>query len=133
VSAVSSPRRACRFDPGPGRLASQDAADTTVDERSDDAATDERALTDRTPPTLPVPLLPLYTPAEAARLLAVPESWLRRRVTARLAPHTVLGKHLRFSHADLVAIATAAARPAVTALPARRLRRGRGPRTSGGW
>ena len=64
-----------------------------------------------------VSLLPLYTPAEAARLLAVPESWLRRRVTARTVPYTLLGKHLRFSHADLVAIATAGARPAGPAAP----------------
>ena len=31
-------------------------------------------------------VLPLYTPAEAARLLAVRESWLRRRATARAVP-----------------------------------------------
>jgi hypothetical protein len=59
----------------------------------------------------PVPLLPLYTPTEAARLLSVRESWLRRRVTARLVPCTVLGRQLRFSHADVIAIAAAAARP----------------------
>ena len=56
-------------------------------------------------------LLPLYTPAEAADLLAVRESWLRRRATARAVPCTFLGKHLRFSHADLVAIACAGATP----------------------
>ena len=56
-------------------------------------------------------LLPLYTPAEAADLLAVRESWLRRRATARAVPCTFLGKHLRFSHADLVAIARAGATP----------------------
>ena len=56
-------------------------------------------------------LLPLYTPAEAADLLAVRESWLRRRATARAVPCTFLGKHLRFSPADLVAIARAGATP----------------------
>ena len=56
-------------------------------------------------------LLPLYTPAAAAELLAMRESWLRRRATARTVPCTFLGKHLRFSHADIVAIATAGARP----------------------
>ena len=60
--------------------------------------------------------------------MAVPESWLRRRVTARLVPCTRLGKHLRFSHADLVPIAAAAARPAAAAVPARRPLRGVGPR-----
>jgi hypothetical protein len=56
-------------------------------------------------------LLPLYTPAAAADLLAVRESWLRRRATARAVPCTFLGKHLRFSRADLVAIARAGATP----------------------
>jgi hypothetical protein len=113
--------------PGPAT-----ATEATVVEGSDTAATDARA-SGNPPAPQPVPLLPLYAPAEAARMLAVPESWLRRRVTARLVPHTVLGKHLRFSHADLVAIATAAARPAGQAVPARRPRRGRGPRITGGW
>jgi hypothetical protein len=49
--------------------------------------------------------------AEAADLLAVRESWLRRRATARAVPCTFLGKHLRFSPADLVAIARAGATP----------------------
>jgi hypothetical protein len=56
-----------------------------------------------------VSVLPLYTPAVAAELLAVRESWLRRRAAARTVPCTFLGKHLRFSHADVVAIAEAGA------------------------
>ena len=56
-------------------------------------------------------LLPLYTPGEAADVLAVRESWLRRRATARAVPCTFLGKHLRFSRADLIAIARAGATP----------------------
>ncbi len=62
-------------------------------------------------PVLVDSVLPLYTPARAAELLAVRESWLRRRATERRVPCTFLGKHLRFSQADLVEIATAAARP----------------------
>ncbi|MEV4481850.1 helix-turn-helix domain-containing protein [Micromonospora coxensis] len=54
----------------------------------------------------------LYTPAEAAALLRVPESWLRRRAGRRHIPCTFLGKHLRFSTADLAAIIAAAAEPA---------------------
>ena len=54
-------------------------------------------------------VLPLYTPAAAAEILAVRESWLRRRAAARTVPCTFLGKHLRFSHADVVAIAEAGA------------------------
>src|SRR4051794_39104220 len=46
----------------------------------------------------------LYTPAEAAAKLCVRESWLRRRAGARQVPCTFLGKHLRFSAADLAAI-----------------------------
>jgi len=55
-----------------------------------------------------VPLL--FTPSQAAQLLQVRESWLRRRAARRLVPCTFLGKHLRFSRADLDAIATGAAR-----------------------
>ncbi|MET8355003.1 helix-turn-helix domain-containing protein [Micromonospora sp. NPDC005206] len=39
-------------------------------------------------------------PAEAAALLRVPESWLRRYAARRQIPRTLLGKHLRFSAAD---------------------------------
>jgi len=70
-------------------------------------------------------VLPLYTPAEAARLLSVRESWLRRRATARAVPCTFVGKHLRFSHADVVAIAQAGARrPGPPPRPGRATRRG---------
>lgn len=68
----------------------------------------------------------LYTPAEAAALLRVPESWLRRRAGRRQIPRTFLGKHLRFSAADLVAI-IAAAEPATGR---RRARRPRPPSTA---
>ncbi len=47
----------------------------------------------------------LYTPAQAAEVLAVPESWLRRKAGRRLIPCTMLGKHLRFTQADLTHIA----------------------------
>ncbi len=50
----------------------------------------------------------LYTPEQAAALLQVPESWLRRRAAARGVPWSFLGKHLRFSRADLDAIVAAA-------------------------
>jgi excisionase family DNA binding protein len=61
----------------------------------------------------PVPAL--FTPAQAAELLQVPESWLRRRAARRLVPCTFLGKHLRFSRADLDQILAEAARPATPA------------------
>lgn len=54
----------------------------------------------------------LYTPAQAAELLRVKESWLRRQAGQRKIQCTFLGKHLRFSDADLVAIARNGRRPA---------------------
>ncbi|WP_189159781.1 helix-turn-helix domain-containing protein [Lentzea pudingi] len=64
----------------------------------------------------------LYTPAEAAEILAVKESWLRRQAGLRRVPSTRLGKHLRFSHANLEAIVESAQRTTCTrtAPPGRR-------------
>lgn len=77
----------------------------------------------------------LFAPARAADLLQVKESWLRRRAARRLVPCTFLGKHLRFSRANLEQIAADAARPAAPARQAdpapgasrRRSDRPRGP------
>jgi excisionase family DNA binding protein len=54
----------------------------------------------------------LHTPAEAARLLAVRESWLRRMAGRREIAYTFVGKHLRFSDADLRSIVQRGSRPA---------------------
>jgi excisionase family DNA binding protein len=51
----------------------------------------------------------LYTPQEAATRLRIPESWLRRKAGQRKIPSTRLGKHLRFSDADLSRIVAIAA------------------------
>jgi excisionase family DNA binding protein len=56
----------------------------------------------------------LYTPAEAAHRLRVRESWLRKKAAAGDVPRTLLGKHLRFSEADLAAIIAASARSATS-------------------
>jgi excisionase family DNA binding protein len=56
----------------------------------------------------------LLTPAEAAIRLRIRESWLRKKAAARAIPCTFLGKHLRFSEADLAAIVAEAAQPAGT-------------------
>ncbi|HEX3782635.1 MAG TPA: helix-turn-helix domain-containing protein [Pseudonocardiaceae bacterium] len=56
----------------------------------------------------------MFTPAQAAEVLQVPESWLRRQAARRLVPCTFLGKHLRFSRADLNQIIADAARTAAT-------------------
>jgi excisionase family DNA binding protein len=52
----------------------------------------------------------LLTIPEAAKALAVPESWLRERIRLRRVPHRRLGKHVRFSTADLEQIVERAAR-----------------------
>jgi excisionase family DNA binding protein len=48
----------------------------------------------------------LYTVDQAAALLQVRPSWLRRKAAARAVQCTFLGKHLRFSRTDLDAIIT---------------------------
>lgn len=63
----------------------------------------------------------LYTPTAAAKLLAVKESWLRRKAGQRAIPCTFLGKHLRFSTDDLRSITTRGAQSPITQRrPARR-------------
>ena len=47
----------------------------------------------------------LYTPACAAEILSIKESWLRRQAGRRMIPCTFVGRHLRFSVPDLQAIA----------------------------
>lgn len=46
----------------------------------------------------------LHTVAEAAGILKVRESWLKRKAAARLIPCTFVGKHLRFSDSDIAEI-----------------------------
>jgi hypothetical protein len=57
----------------------------------------------------------LHTPAEAAGILKVRESWLKTKASARLIPCTFVGKHLRFSDDDIEKIMRAGARQPVTA------------------
>lgn len=56
----------------------------------------------------------LHTPAEAAEILRVRESWLRTKAAARAIPCTFLGKHLRFSDEDIAQIMAEGARKPVT-------------------
>lgn len=46
----------------------------------------------------------LYTPCEAAQVLRVRESWLRRKAGLRQIPCTFLGKHLRFTNENIETI-----------------------------
>lgn len=57
---------------------------------------------------------PLLTKTELAEHLGVPEGWVTKAVTARLIPHTRLGKHVRFSEDDVAAIVKSNRVPAVT-------------------
>jgi hypothetical protein len=65
----------------------------------------------------------LHTVAEAAGILKVREPWLKTKAAARLIPCTFIGKHLRFSDEDIVAIMKAGERQPITT-------RGRTPRGS---
>ena len=55
----------------------------------------------------------LLTVEQAAAVLAVPTSWLKQRVSARSVPCTRLGRHIRFTRDQLVAIVTASEQPAL--------------------
>lgn len=72
----------------------------------------ERATPRRTAEPEPNAAPRLYTPAQAAEILTVRESWLRRQAGQRTIPCTFVGKHLRFSIADLTAITQNGRRPA---------------------
>ena len=61
----------------------------------------------------------LFTPAQAAEKLNVPESWLRKKAAARQVPCTFLGKHLRFSADNLAQIIRDGHRDPVTGFSAR--------------
>lgn len=59
---------------------------------------------------MPEDLLPLLTLHEAASLLRMSPSWLKRRVSAGTAPHVRFGRSIRFTHAQVEAISTAGTR-----------------------
>jgi excisionase family DNA binding protein len=61
----------------------------------------------------------LFTFAQAAEMTALPESWLRKAVTERRIPFRKVGKHVRFSTADLDALVEQTAVPAAVS-PLRR-------------
>ncbi len=50
----------------------------------------------------PAPVL--FTFAQAAQLTNLKESWLRKAVAQRRIAHRRIGKHVRFSQADLDAL-----------------------------
>ena len=59
----------------------------------------------------------LYTPAEAAEMLRIPESWLRKKAATRAIPCTFVGKHLRFSVDDIERIIKAGTRAPAASIP----------------
>ncbi len=46
----------------------------------------------------------LFSKAELADYLGVSEAWVSKKVTARLIPHTRIGKHVRFAPHHVEAI-----------------------------
>jgi hypothetical protein len=92
--AVQSRRGATR--PAPTASAGTPAASDTSDTGLPDSGTG-------------APLL--FTAEQAAALLQVRPSWLRRKAAARAVPCRFVGKHLRFSRADITAIAENSATP----------------------
>ena len=90
----------------PSRLTEdQTVATTTPADPSaqDDAVTPSAARQSATDQ----PDVVLYTPEQAAAMLQVRPSWLRRRAAARAVPCRFLGKHLRFARDDIAQIAEA--------------------------
>jgi len=74
--------------------------------------------------------VPLLCIVEAAVLLNVPESWLRKKVSARAVPFTLLGRHVRFTAEHLNQIVVAGEQRPLAAVPdqgvSRRARRAAG-------
>lgn len=73
----------------------------------------------RETPSAPEPLVHdplLLTVEEAATRLAVPASWLKQRVAAHAIACTRLGRHIRFTAAQLDAIIASSEQP-VAVLP----------------
>jgi helix-turn-helix protein len=64
-------------------------------------ATNRSSTTSEDMPAQPL----LYTAEQAAVLLQVRPSWLRRKAAARAVPCRFVGKHLRFSRSDIETIA----------------------------
>jgi excisionase family DNA binding protein len=53
----------------------------------------------------------LLTVEEAAEVLSVPVTWLRKRVANQAVECTRLGRHVRFTHEQVAAIIDAATQP----------------------
>ncbi|MCX5535774.1 helix-turn-helix domain-containing protein [Streptomyces sp. NBC_00006] len=56
------------------------------------------------------PSVRLHTADQAAELLQIPGSWLRKKAAEGAIAHTRIGRYLRFSDADLHALVTASQR-----------------------
>jgi hypothetical protein len=89
---------------------SRRAAARSLDPAVSNARADgDSAVTEMAGTELP---LRLYTPEQVGQMLQVPASWLRKKVSARSVPCTFVGKHLRFSAADIAAIISIGSTPA---------------------
>lgn len=61
-------------------------------------------LKESKPPVNVAPTPLLFTFTETAQMTALPESWLRKAVSERRIPFRKVGKHVRFSAADIDAL-----------------------------
>jgi excisionase family DNA binding protein len=104
--------------------------ETTEDAQTDPAAQRQmstkgstREKNKKTLDPAELPFLSLRTVAEAAVLLRVPETWLRRKVSRREIPFTRVGHYVRFSAEDIQTIVRDGARPPLPATAERASRR----------
>ncbi len=65
----------------------------------------------------------LYTFAEAAEQLRIPETWLRKKASARAVPFTRLGRHIRFTDEHLASIVGVGEQQPLVGLPIQGLTR----------
>ncbi|MEU4570818.1 helix-turn-helix domain-containing protein [Micromonospora sp. NPDC023956] len=60
---------------------------------------------------------------QLTELLNVPATWVRDKVTARAIPHRRVGRHVRFTPADVAEIEQMFFEPAITETPSRTVTR----------
>ncbi|MFJ8955085.1 helix-turn-helix domain-containing protein [Streptomyces sp. NPDC102381] len=89
-SAPSVPHHASR---AAGTPSTEPATTHTPDHASTREHRDERSV--------PARDVRLFTADQAADLLQIPASWLRKKAAAGQIAHTRIGRHLRFCRADL--------------------------------
>lgn len=108
---AAQPQRQRRTQPPrPPRTPPIEAATGSVADRPSKPASEAPAAPHGHSTAPPPTRVLLHTPEQAAALLQVPTSWIRRKAATGQIPSTLLGHHLRFSHEDLHEIIRARSR-----------------------